>query len=151
MRYLIDGEKKLTENIRLKELSCNDGNSYIRYDQEDIDKLQKIREFFNKPLFIVSAYRPPAYNKMIGGSPTSFHLIGKAYDIKISGVSPALVGYIGWKVGFKGCGIYHDNSQSFTHLDSRESERLFRDDLLGSGTFKELEEKILRNFISRGV
>jgi len=135
-------DRKITPNFRLSELLCKDGSMRLIYYVEDIYKLQKMRDFFNKPINIASAYRTKSYNKFIGGSPTSFHMVGKAYDIKIPGVSPAFVAYIAWKFGFKGAGIYHSNRQSFTHCDSRSYDRLFRDDIFGTTTFGALSQKI---------
>jgi uncharacterized protein YcbK (DUF882 family) len=139
---------RLAPNIRLSELLCNDGSNETIYYQEDIEKLQMIRDYFNKGrivervLTIASAYRTLSYNTRIGGDDNSFHMIGRAYDIKIAGVSPALVGYIAYKMGFQGVGIYKSGTANFTHVDSREVQRLFRDDIYGTKTFEELVEKI---------
>lgn len=143
---------RLAPNIRLSELLCNDGSNETIYYQEDIEKLQMIRDYFNKGrivervLTIASAYRTLSYNTRIGGDDNSFHMIGRAYDIKIAGVNPALVGYIAHKFGFKGVGIYDYVKDGihhrFTHCDSRDIERLFRDDVYRATTFEELAKKI---------
>jgi len=135
---------RLSPNFKLSELLCKDGSKQLIYYQEDIDKLQRMRDFFNKPITIASAYRTKTYNKDIGGSIRSFHMVGKAYDIKIKNVSPAFVAYIAWKFGFKGAGIYRKGTYNFTHCDSRQSYRLFRDDIYETNTFTKLAQKIER-------
>jgi hypothetical protein len=43
--------------------------------------LEPIREYFDKPIHIISGYRCAALNKRVGGSKSSQHLIGQAADI----------------------------------------------------------------------
>ena len=43
--------------------------------------LEPIREYFDKPIHIISGYRSAVLNKKVGGSKTSQHLIGQAVDI----------------------------------------------------------------------
>jgi len=50
-------------------------------------KMDKIREFFDKPIIVHVAYRPEKYNTLIGGSKRSAHMEGKAVDFHIIGVS----------------------------------------------------------------
>lgn len=45
--------------------------------------MDEIRIFFNAPITVVSWYRPPAYNKEIGGAPFSFHREGLAVDFVV--------------------------------------------------------------------
>lgn len=49
--------------------------------------LEKIRAIFDAPIHINSAYRSPAVNKAVGGSPTSAHLTGFAADIEVTGMT----------------------------------------------------------------
>ena len=42
------------------------------------------------PIIINSAFRSPAVNRAVGGSPTSNHLTGCAADIRVSGIEQAL-------------------------------------------------------------
>lgn len=49
-------------------------------------KLDKVREHFGKPIKIHVAFRPKAYNALIGGARNSAHLYGLAVDFSIQGV-----------------------------------------------------------------
>lgn len=52
-----------------------------------INVLEKVRQYFNKPVSINSGYRSPKLNTAIGGSKTSQHVTGEAADIEIPGIS----------------------------------------------------------------
>ncbi|WP_312282022.1 D-Ala-D-Ala carboxypeptidase family metallohydrolase, partial [Oscillibacter sp.] len=81
--------------------------------------LQKIRDYFGKPVTINSAYRTATWNAKQGGAPKSQHLLGMAADISIAGVSPLTVAqyaeYLQPKAG--GIGVY----KSFAHVDVRDT------------------------------
>ena len=49
--------------------------------------LQCIREHFGKAVTITSGYRTPEHNTEVGGSKSSQHLLGRAADIQVAGVS----------------------------------------------------------------
>ena len=49
--------------------------------------LQPLRDELG-PVIVTSGYRPPRLNRMIGGSPTSQHLVGLAADIVVPGYTP---------------------------------------------------------------
>jgi uncharacterized protein YcbK (DUF882 family) len=86
---------KLTKNFALKEFKCRDGSlpegELLENCQELADNLQVLRDHIGKPINIISGYRPPSYNKKIGGAKRSQHLFAKAADIKVSGMAPAEV------------------------------------------------------------
>jgi uncharacterized protein YcbK (DUF882 family) len=107
---------QVSKNFKLSEFECNNGSHVVILDGELVEKLQALRDKVGKPIRINSAYRTPAYNMKIGGSPKSQHLEGKAADIVISGIPPAKVAELASAVGFRGIGIYN----TFTHVDVRE-------------------------------
>ena len=115
-----DGNKKLSENFRVREFACTDGSDPIFVDSELVTVLQKIRSHFGKPITITSAYRTPTRNDKVGGATYSYHLYGMAADIKISGVSPAKVAAYAETIlkNKGGVGIY----ATFTHIDIREKK-----------------------------
>lgn len=49
-------------------------------------KLDIMRNFFDKPINIHVMFRPPEYNKLIGGAKNSSHCLGKAVDFDIIGL-----------------------------------------------------------------
>jgi zinc D-Ala-D-Ala carboxypeptidase len=51
--------------------------------------LQPLRDNFNLPVKVHSAYRSPNVNRAVGGRFNSQHLVGEAADIEIDGVSNA--------------------------------------------------------------
>jgi len=53
------------------------------------NNLELLRAHFNAPITVNSAYRSPEYNASVkGSSKNSQHLLGKASDITVKGVSP---------------------------------------------------------------
>lgn len=92
--------------------------------------LDKLREFYGKPIYINSTYRPASYNKAVGGKPKSLHLEFNAIDFTVENIKdlPKLYGTLcEWdaKDGFLpvlakpsgnlGLGIY----KRFLHIDTR--------------------------------
>lgn len=82
----------LTKNFSKSEFDCNDGSEMPEDVFENVQiqayNLQTIRDFFNAPVTINSAYRSPSYNKSINGAKNSQHLTGNATDITIKGYTP---------------------------------------------------------------
>lgn len=112
------GSEYLSTNFKVKEFACNDGTDKILIDSDLVAMLQKIRDHFKKPITINSAYRTPTYNKLVGGSSTSYHVKGMAADICIAGISPIIVGIYAETIGAGGIGVYN----TFTHVDTRSSK-----------------------------
>jgi len=50
-------------------------------------KLQMIRKIFGKPIMITSWYRPKKYNELIGGATMSQHILGRAVDFNVQGMT----------------------------------------------------------------
>lgn len=111
--YNVPENLKLSKNFTLSEFACNDGSKEITIDYELIDKLQQLRDTLGKPVRVTSGYRTITYNKKCGGIATSNHLIGKAADIKVSGMTPLDLAKAADKIGFLGIGVY----PTFTHVD----------------------------------
>ena len=115
-----DGNKKVSENFRVREFACSDGSDPIFIDSELVTILQKIRTHFGKSVTITSAYRTPGHNKAVGGTAYSQHLYGKACDIKAKGVSPKKVAAYAETLlkNRGGIGIY----STFVHIDTRSTK-----------------------------
>jgi zinc D-Ala-D-Ala carboxypeptidase len=117
MEYLVN-DLQLTENFKLSEFACNDGSKEIKLDMALVNKLQQLRYLVERPIKVVSGYRNPEYNKLVGGASKSQHLLGKAADIKISGYKPKDLVKYAKSVGFNGIGVY----DSFLHVDVRDTD-----------------------------
>ena len=86
-----DGSRKLSPSFTVREFRCRDGTDTIMIDEGLVVLLQCIREHFGKPITITSGYRTAAHNAKVGGSKSSQHLLGRAADIQVTGVSPDAV------------------------------------------------------------
>lgn len=114
------GNLKLSNNFTVKEFACKDGSDSVLIDTALVELLQKIRDYFGKPITITSAYRTPEHNRKVGGSSGSYHVKGMAADIKISGVSAVEIAYFAQTVT-NGVGVYYYGSSDFVHVDTRAS------------------------------
>lgn len=120
-----DWNKKVSGHFSVYEFACSDKSDTVLIDTELVSILEQVRAHFGKPVHINSAYRTPAYNASIGGSPNSQHCKGLAADIVISGVDPIRIAlYLSSLPYFaKRGGIgYYSRAQvtgGFVHVDVR--------------------------------
>ena len=120
---------QLTKNFSLWEFRCRDGTDvpeeYMDNVQELAENLQVLRDFIGKPINVISGYRSPTYNRKIGGARRSQHLLAKAGDLIVNGMTPdevkaAIVELIKeGKMKKGGVGLY----THFTHYDIRGFNR----------------------------
>ena len=117
---------KLTKNFALKEFNCNDGTPVPSCLMDNVqllaDNLQVLRDHIRAAIHINSAYRHSKYNKSVGGSSKSKHLLCKAADIRVDSYSSVQV-YDTIEMLIKegsmkdgGIGIYNN----FVHYDVRD-------------------------------
>lgn len=117
---------QLTKNFTKQEFECRDGSAMPPQALENVkqlaQQLQVLRDYLGKKITINSGYRSKAYNATLkGASPKSQHLLGKAADIVIEGMTPKQVAEIienlikEGKMRQGGIGIY----KTFTHYDIR--------------------------------
>lgn len=109
------------------EFKCKCGCKLLPNTPPDelIDLLVQIREHFNAPLIINSAYRCIKHNAKIGGAKNSRHVKGDAVDFTIKGVETKKV-YAYCEnlpnANSLGLAIKHnpnDKFKGFVHLDTR--------------------------------
>ena len=86
-----DGNRRIAPDFKVRELRCRDGTDTVMVDEALTVVLQCIREHFGKAVTITSGYRTAAHNTAVGGSKSSQHLLGRAADIQVAGVSPDAV------------------------------------------------------------
>lgn len=82
-----DGSRRLAPDFKVRELRCRDGSDTVMVDETLTVVLQCIREHFGKPVTITSGYRTAAHNAAVGGAKSSQHMLGRATDIRVEGVS----------------------------------------------------------------
>ena len=115
----------MTKNFSKEEFDCNDGSKMpinIYHNMVKVaNQLQVLRNYIGKPIQINSALRSEEYNKSIGGVKNSQHIMGRAADIVIKGMTPIEVSKVIEELIDKGdilqggIGIY----SSFVHYDIR--------------------------------
>ncbi len=116
---------KLEENFSLSEFKCRDGSDVPDELMDNVcllaKNLQVLRDHVGRPVRIISGYRSPKYNRKIGGARKSQHMVAKAADIKIKGMTPAEVKAVivelikEGKMHVGAIGLY----TTFTHYDVR--------------------------------
>jgi uncharacterized protein YcbK (DUF882 family) len=111
---------QFNEYFNRSEFECECGCGYNTVDAELLEVLTIVREHFAHSVTINSGCRCPNHNTKIGGSPRSQHQFGRAADIVVNGVSPAIVfDYLNAKFPNQyGLGSYN----TFTHVDTRSNK-----------------------------
>ena len=102
-------------NFSKEELRCK-GSGTLYMPESSVVKLQRARDLFDGPLTIVSGYRSPKHNQLVGGAPKSFHLSGKAFDVETVDFDAGSVAFLHdclIEAGFTGIGVY----RLFIHAD----------------------------------
>jgi uncharacterized protein YcbK (DUF882 family) len=86
---------RLTKDFNRSEFDCNDGSvmpkEVLMNVQKLANQLQVLRDCLGVPITVNSGYRSTSYNKKIGGTLNSQHILGKAADITAKGYTPAQV------------------------------------------------------------
>ena len=82
---------QLTKNFKKEEFDSKDGAEMPKDVLENIKLLAKyvqlIRNEVGVPLVINSGYRSPQHNAKVGGVKNSYHVQGKAGDLKPKGIT----------------------------------------------------------------
>lgn len=118
-------------HLHWEELSCHDGTPYPFIFIQDgriielVVMFERIRDIWELPIEILSAYRTEKHNKAVGGAKNSMHLEGKALDLRPpKGVSVgsfySVIRAKADDLGVRGLGRY----STFVHVDIRPSKTL---------------------------
>lgn len=124
-KYQKGQNEKLSNNFRTYEFDCKGQNccSTTYIDEKLVEYLQQIRNHFNKPLTISSAYRCAIHNSRVGGVSSSQHTYGSAADFSVEGVAPKEVAKYAESIGVLGIGLYEsDKDGYFVHIDTRTTK-----------------------------
>ena len=117
--------EQLSKNFNVAEFKCKDGSHVPDELMDNVrllcENLQVLREELNRPIRVISGYRSPKYNRRIGGARRSQHMLAKAADIRVGGMSPHEVRAVilrlikEGRMMSGGVGLY----TTFTHYDVR--------------------------------
>jgi uncharacterized protein YcbK (DUF882 family) len=116
----LNDETQLTENFKYGEFFC-DGiqlpDEYYPNILALAKELQKLRDYYKKPIIINSGWRTEEHNKEVGGAKNSMHLKGLAADVRPPYGVNVKEFYVKARelTNFKGYGI----GQNFLHCDLR--------------------------------
>ena len=116
---------KLSANFNSSEFDCHGSGccSQTIINPQLVKYLQQIRDHFNAPITITSAYRCPTHNSRVGGAPGSRHSKGDAADIVVKGRTPREVAKYAESIGIKGIGLYETSADGyFVHIDTRSTK-----------------------------
>ena len=124
---MADGDRRLAPDFKVRELRCRDGSDTVMVDETLTVVLQCIREHFGKPVTITSGYRTAAHNAAVGGAKSSQHLLGRAADIRVQGVSVEDVAAYAESLmpGWGGVGRYPvkaGRTTGWVHVDTRANK-----------------------------
>ena len=122
-----DGSRRLAPSFTVREFRCRDGSDAIMIDQTLVVLLQAIREHFGKAVVITSGYRTATHNTAVGGAKSSQHLLGRAADIQVQGVSVEDVAAYAESLmpGWGGVGRYPvkaGRAKGWVHVDTRPNK-----------------------------
>ena len=126
-----DGEAYLSPHFRVQEFRCKDGSDTVMVDEALVLLLQCIREHFGKAVTITSGYRTAAHNAAVGGAKSSQHLLGRAADIRVQGVSVEDVAAYAERLMPDWGGIGHypvkaGRATGWVHVDTRADKARWR-------------------------
>ena len=74
------------KHFKKSEFTCKCGCGLNNIQLEVVKAADEIREYYGKPCIVNCGTRCTKHNKEVGGVTNSRHLIGKAIDLKVSGI-----------------------------------------------------------------
>lgn len=86
-------------------------------DPAFMEKLQALRERYNKPMTITSGFRDPSHPVEAGKDRPGMHTMGIAADIACNGQEAYHILSLAFDCGFTGIGIAQKGHNRFIHLD----------------------------------
>ncbi len=129
--YLRDGELDISSYnaicTLLRDPSQPEDKQVVQIDIKLITLLTGIQWWlrdngYDDTIQVVSGYRSKNYNESVGGKRSSYHLSGRAVDIRVK-VPLDVIANIAKKFGVGGVGVYYDAKNKFIHLDTGPETR----------------------------
>lgn len=116
-------DAQLSKNFHLSEFRPGKHTyEYIRISPALVRALEDIRGACGRPVTVTSGYRPPDYNREIGGVSNSTHVDGLAADIYCDGLTTNQLYDICEQVIGKRGGVGYYPKSGFIHVDLRGYE-----------------------------
>jgi len=109
-------------NFTIQEMHSRHGriawsrDNRIMIDLLFMDKLQALRDIVG-PLQVTSGYRSQRENKLVGGAPSSLHMLGKAADFLQKSMLPSDVVKAAYSVGFTYAKYYPETGHIHVQFD----------------------------------
>lgn len=118
--YEKDKDLRLSDHFAVREFRARRGTApdgdEILIATELIERLERLSDRIgNRPIIVTDGYRTPAYDLLLTGQKGQ-HTLGKAADIKTSGIGSRELAAHAQTVGFDGIGIINDTA---IHVDVR--------------------------------
>lgn len=115
----------ITKNFSFWEFACSCGKcSFVdgyQIDNKLVRDLQIIRNGFGKEIRVNSGLRCSDFNRSIGGSPNSYHVLARACDISCTTSRDR---YLLVRLAL-GLGLAVGISKTFIHIDNRDTPIIF--------------------------
>lgn len=105
----------------MEEFACNHCGELPEGGMSEIllERLDRLRGMYGKPIYVSSGYRCPYWNMVNGGVPNSQHKMGTAADIWVDDDYETFKDIVLASGLFDATGIYE--SQQFIHVDVRDN------------------------------
>jgi len=110
-------------NFTPEEMACR-GSGELLVVPVFMERLQRLRAAFGRPMPVTSGYRTPAHNARVSSTGTDGpHTTGRAVDIAVSGSDAFELVRLALACGFTGIGVRQRGAWNgrFIHLDDIES------------------------------
>lgn len=133
-RYNKGQRVRLSTNFVSTEFDCKCSNpdcTHTMVSETLVGILQSIRNESSSPMYINSGYRCSKHNAAVGGATSSYHMQGRAADVRVEGKTPLEVAQMAEKYGATGIIVY----ENFTHIDDRPNKYFAYDGGSTVGTF----------------
>jgi len=104
-------------NFQKHELDCREtGENEMQH--EFMEKLQRLRSIYGKPLRITSGFRSVKHSIEAKKVVPGVHTLGVACDIGCQGVEAHRILSLALELGFTGIGVQQKGEGRFLHLDT---------------------------------
>ena len=105
------------KNFSADEFKCSHcGSNEMK--PEFMDKLQQLRNAYNKPMRITSGYRCPKHPIEAAKTKPGAHASGMAADVGVQGAEAHRLLQLALELGFTGIGVQQKGAGRFLHLDT---------------------------------